>query len=88
MTLNIERPKTRKSGHTRAKAPIISLDQPGRLRVAHLLALFATSHSSLYAGMRRGRYPRPSGYDGTIPFWDTAVVRAFLETRMGKGDAE
>jgi len=67
--------KPGRCGHTRAKAPIISLDQPGRLRVAHLLSLLSVSHSTLYAGIKSGRYPKPDGIDGKIPFWWTSTVR-------------
>lgn len=68
----------KRNGHTRAKAPIISLDQPGRLRVAHLLSLLSASHSRLYEGIKSGRYPKPDGYDGKIPFWNTATIKLFL----------
>lgn len=78
MALTIQRLKPKKTGHTRAVAPTISLDQPGRLRVAHVLALLAISHSSLYAGMRMSRYPKPDGYDGKLPYWNTDTIRAFL----------
>lgn len=70
--------KRKRNGHTRAKAPIISLDQPGRLRVAHLLSLLSISHATLYAGLKSGRYPQPDGFDGKMPFWQTATIRAYL----------
>lgn len=70
---------TRKSGHTRPQAPAISLDQPGRLRVAHVLAILGIGHSTLYAGMRVGRYPKPDGRDGAIPYWNTETIRLFLQ---------
>jgi hypothetical protein len=72
--------KRRKSGHTRPRQPIISLDQPGRLRVAHLLAILGVSHSTLYAGIRSGRYPKCDGRDGAFPFWRTSTIKAFLES--------
>lgn len=71
--------KRKKSGHTRARRPEISLEEPGRLRVAHLLALFGICHSTLYAGLKSGRYPPCDGWDGGIPFWRTSTVRTFLE---------
>lgn len=71
-------PAKRSSGHTKAKAPIISLSQPGRLRVAHVMSLLAVSHSTFYAGVRSGRYPQPDGHDGKLPFWNTATLHAFL----------
>jgi hypothetical protein len=69
-----------RSGHTRPQAPQIPLDQPGRLRVAHLLCLFSVSHSTLYAGIKSGRYPAPDGRDGSIPYWNTATISAFLQS--------
>jgi len=80
MTLITNSVKAKKSGHTRAKAPTISLDQPGRLRVAHLLSLLSVSHSTLYIGIRRGRYPKPDGYDGKLPFWNTGTIKVFLQS--------
>lgn len=71
--------KAKKNGHTLAKAPTISLDQPGRLRVAHLMSLLGVGHSTLYAGLRRKRYPQPDGYDGKIPFWRTETIKQFLQ---------
>jgi len=72
--------KRKKSGHTRPRQPVISLDQPGRLRVANLLAVFNISHSTLYAGFKSGRYPSPDGQDGSFPYWRTSTIRAFLES--------
>jgi hypothetical protein len=72
-------------GHTAPKAPIISLDQPGRLRVAHLLAILGVSHATLYAGLKpkpgetTTRYPVPDGRDGKLPWWHTNTIRAFLD---------
>jgi len=68
-----------KRGWRVPKAPVIGLDQVGRLRVAHLLAILACSHSTLYAGLRTGRYPKPDGYDGKFPYWMTTTMKAFLE---------
>lgn len=65
-------------GHTRAQAPSIDLNQPGRLRVAHVMSLLGISHSTLYAGIKSGRYPQPDGRDGKLPFWNTATIAAFL----------
>lgn len=69
----------RKSCHTKPRAPTISLDQPGRLRVAHVLSLLGIAHSTLYEGMRYKRYPRPDGRDGRIPYWHTETIRNFLK---------
>ena len=72
------RPKTQR-GHTMPKAPVISLDQQGRLRVAHLLAILGCSHSHFYAGLKTGRYPLPDGRDGKFPWWRTSTIKAFLD---------
>ena len=77
MTLIVNR---KKSGHTRASPPLISLDQPGRLRVANILAIFNFSHSTLYARLRMKRFPPPDGRDGAMPYWHTSTVKTFLET--------
>lgn len=72
-------------GHTRPRPPVVSLDEPGWLRVGNLLWLFGVSHSTLYAGIKpkagqtSTRYPRPDGYDGGSPYWKTSTIRAFLE---------
>ena len=66
-------------GHTRPQAPFIDISQPGRLRVSNLLCLLGVSHSTLYAGLKTGRYPKPDGYDGKMPFWRTETIRTFLQ---------
>lgn len=66
-------------GHTRAQAPTIDLNQPGRLRVAHVMSLLGISHSTLYAGIKTGRYPKPDGKDGKLPFWNTTTIASFLK---------
>ena len=70
LTGTVTLPKKQR-GHTRPRAPVIGLDQPGRLRVAHLLAILGISHATLYAGLKTGRYPKPDGRDGKFPFWKT-----------------
>ena len=71
---------TKKScGHTKPKAPVISLEQEGRLRVCNLLALFGVSHATLYSGLKSKRYPKPDGYDGKIPYWNTLTIRQYLQ---------
>lgn len=65
-------------GHTRPKAPIINLEQPGRLRVCHVISLFGVSHSTWYAGLKSGRYPAADGFDGRMPYWHTETIRPLL----------
>lgn len=59
--------------------PEISLLQPGRLRVAHMMSLLGISRTTLYAGINSGRYPEPDGKDGRLPYWNTETVRRWLE---------
>ncbi|MDB0573091.1 hypothetical protein LBW59_20255 [Ralstonia solanacearum] len=68
------------TGRTQARVPDISLDQPGRLRVANVMALLGVSHATLYKGMKAGRYPLPDGHDGARPYWKTVTIREFLKT--------
>lgn len=68
----------KKRGRTTPRAPSIPLDQPGRLRVANLLALLGVSSATLYEGLRTGRYPPSDGRDGKFQYWNTATIRAFL----------
>lgn len=62
---------------TKAVAPVVSLDQPGRLRVANLMALLGISRPSVYARVADGRLPAADGHDGR-PYWNTQTVRAYL----------
>jgi len=39
------------TGHAKPLPVTLDLNQPGRLRVGHLLTLFGISHSSLYKGL-------------------------------------
>lgn len=67
--------------------PAIPLDQPGRLRIAHLQALFNISHSTVYKRIEQGLIPPPDGYDlknrpkgkQGRPYWNTATIRPLLE---------
>jgi hypothetical protein len=68
----------KKSGHTFPRQPVISLADVGRLRVANLLAILNISHSTLYAGLKVGRYPPPDGRDGNLPYWMTTTILHFL----------
>lgn len=63
---------------SRAKPPLIDLNQPGRLSLGNMLALFNVSAATFYAGMKSGRYPQPDGYDGRKPFWKTATALVAL----------
>lgn len=69
--------KSRRSGHVRPKPPLISLDEPGRLRTSHVLAVTGWSHSTLYARIHAQKWPPPQK-DGCMNFWNTATVKSAL----------
>jgi hypothetical protein len=69
---------SRSQTRSRAKTPQIDLNQPGRLSLGNMLALFNVSAATFYAGLKSGRYPSPDGHDGRRPFWKTATALAAL----------
>ena len=69
--------KRRKTGHVRPKAPVIALDQKGRLGTDNVLAVANWSHSTLYNRIAAGQFPSPQK-DGRRNFWTTDVVRKAL----------
>ena len=73
--------KKKRCGHTKAAVPTIPLDQPGRLRNAHLMCIFGVSHSTLCKGRKTGRYPHEDGRDGNMPFWNTETILNFLQAK-------
>ncbi len=72
--------KTRRKLTPRRLPLQISLDQPGRVRVGHMLMLLSTSHATFYRKMAQGIYPKPDGHDGHDgrPYWRTETVRDLL----------
>ncbi len=69
---------TRQRGHVMPRMPEISLDGPGWLRSANVLALFGISHSTLYERLRTGEFPKPDGRDGGRNYWRTETIRKLL----------
>lgn len=59
-------------------APVIALDQPGRLRVANLMALLGIGRTAVYERVADGRLPAPDGHDGR-PYWDTHSINTVLK---------
>jgi hypothetical protein len=57
----------------RPKPLPVPLDQPGRLRIGHLMHLYGCSHTTLYARIKNGFIPAPDGRDPR-PFWLTATI--------------
>lgn len=75
----------RASGHVLPQSPLIDISKPGRLRTAHVLALFAISHSTLHVRMRAGAFPAPDGKDGGRNFWNTSTILQHLESSAKVG---
>lgn len=72
-------PKPKKPGHSRPLPVLLDLNQPGWLRVGHLLTLFSISHATLYNRIKQGILPQPDGYDGSKPYWKTETIKKLLE---------
>lgn len=70
-------PPKRRSGHAKPRAPLISLDQPGRYYTAQVLAVANFSASSLFQRIKEGRWPTPHR-DGHRNYWNTHEVRQAL----------
>ena len=65
-------------GHSKA-LPRIDLNQPGRLRVGHLMTFYGLSHSSVYAHLRKKLLPPPDGVVAGRSYWRTETIKAHLE---------
>jgi len=72
-----------RTGNTKPRPLRFPLDQPGRLRVGHLLTLLSISSPTLYKMLNSGQIPKPDGRMGRSPFWNTETVRTYLDG--GKG---
>ena len=68
-------------GHSKA-LPRIDLNQPGRLRVGHLMTYYSLSHSSIYTHLRKKLLPPPDGVVASRPYWRTETIKADLENGM------
>lgn len=66
-------------GHVKPKKPEIDLNEHGRLRSCHVLALCSISHSTLYKRMRENLFPKPDGQDGGLNFWNTSTIMNYLQ---------
>ena len=71
---------TKNRGHVRPKPPIIDINQQGRLRSGHVLALCGISHSTLYLRMKQKLFPQPDGKDGGLNYWNTQTIKKYLES--------
>ena len=62
-----------------ARAPLMNLQEHGRLNVNNLMFLFQCSRQTIYARIADGRLPKPDGVDGRRPYWLTQTIRPFFE---------
>lgn len=75
-------------GHVLPRCPLIDLNQPGRLRSGHVLALCGISHSTLYKRLKESAFPQPDGKDGGLNFWNTQTIKNYLQTGAKEGGVE
>ena len=67
-------------GHVLPRMPLIDINNPGRLRSGHVLALCGFSHSTLYLRINKGGFPEPDGKDGGLNFWNTSTIKNYLDS--------
>ena len=65
-------------GHSKALARV-DLDQPGRLRIGHVMTYYGLSHSSVYAHLKKNLLPPPDGVVAGRPYWRTETIKAHLQ---------
>jgi hypothetical protein len=69
----------------RPKPLPVPLDQPGRLRIGHLMHLYGCSHTTIYSRIRSGFIPAPDGRDPR-PYWLTSTINPhFVGNSCGRG---
>lgn len=81
----ISNPKKQR-GHVLPRRPVIDINQPGRLRSSHVLALCGFSHSTLQKRIKDKAFPQPDGKDGGLNFWNTHTIRNFLDASTEGGN--
>jgi len=75
---NAPKPRPAQRGHAKA-LPCPDLNQPGRLRIGHLMTLYGLSHSSIYAHLLKKLIPEPDGKISRRLYWRTNTIRNDLE---------
>lgn len=70
-------PPKRRTGHTKAKSPLIPVTMPGRYSMGNVMAVSGWSHAKLSQRIRDKQFPAPLK-DGHINYWQTDVVRLAL----------
>lgn len=62
------------------KNPELSnLPETGLLRVKQVLRFIPISRSSWWAGVKSGRYPKPSKLSPRVTVWSVQSIRAIIE---------
>lgn len=64
------------------KKPVTALDQPGRQRVANLMAIYNVSHATIHRWRKTGELPPPDLYVGRTPLWNNSTIKAHLESNL------
>lgn len=72
-------PPSSKRGHSQP-LPKPDLNQPGRLRVGHLMTFYDISHSSVYSHLKKKLLPPPDGVVAGRPYWRTETIKSHLES--------
>lgn len=67
----------RRTGHTKAKPPLIPVTMPGRYTMGNVMAVSGWSHAKLSQRIRDKQFPAPFK-DGHINYWPTDTVKSAL----------
>ena len=62
-----------------------AVPQYDRLTTAEVAVLCGWQPRTVAQNVSRGKMPPPSGHFGRTPWWDRAVIVAWLEQRPGRG---
>jgi hypothetical protein len=66
--------KSKQRGHSNA-LPCPNLNQPGRLRIGHLMTVYNLSHSSIYVHIDKGLIPPADGKIARRQYWRVETIR-------------
>jgi hypothetical protein len=51
---------------------------PGSVRIQHVMYLFGKSRFAIFASIKAGHFPPPTGHDPR-PYWSNTVIRQLLD---------
>jgi predicted DNA-binding transcriptional regulator AlpA len=57
---------------------VAALPLSPRLRAHDVMQLLGVKKSIFYEGMASGRYPKPDGKDGKMPWWRVETIKPYL----------